>query len=374
MGEPANAVLMLLANPFNPDWRVQKEAIALQRAGFVVTILSRDPDGRLPADETVDGIRVIRVKAPGVGKWLGTKAVAGIAFWWRTLRVARRLRFAVAHCHDLPTLPAGVYLKLTRQCHLVYDAHEVYWMMVERSHTRTARRLLRLLEAALVRAADRVITVSELRRPYFRHRHPIQIVGNWYDPVTRDPEARRHLRDELGIGEGLVLACVGSLGPQRLQDLLVSYAEADRATTVLIAGRGSEDAKLEQAAGRIPNLHFLGWQSDPRPIYAAADALFYALAADDGYSQISSPNTMFLSIAWTIPMVTTPTGEAGSIISQTGAGELLEAPTVDGLRDAIARLRRRQTEITARLKELQADYSWAVASRSLVDLYRSGLG
>jgi glycosyltransferase involved in cell wall biosynthesis len=367
-------VLMLLDNPCNPDWRVTKEAGALVAAGASVTILAWDRQGGLPSHEVRDGAVIERIHVARPASVASRVASAGWvwqAFWRR----ARGLQFDVVHAHDFPMLPVGAAIATRRRVPLVYDAHEIYWLMVRASTPRAMRAVMRRTEIALLRRVDRLVTVSGSLADYFgSHHRRVTVVGNWYNPVDVDANSGAALRRELGIpGEAFCIACVGSLGPERMHGLLVDYAALDPGSAVLIAGRGAGEAAVRAAAERLPNVHFAGWRADPDPLYAAADALFYGLDGDDPYSRISSPNTLFLSIARQIPLVTTPTGEAGAVVESSGAGEVLRTPTVDAMRDAVQRLREpgRREQVREGLAALQRSYSWDCAAERLVGVYTS---
>jgi glycosyltransferase involved in cell wall biosynthesis len=367
-------VLMLLDNPCNPDWRVTKEAEALVAAGASVTILAWDRHGDAQSHEARDGIAIERIHVSRPDSVTG-KVLSSGRVWRAFWRRARALRFDVVHAHDFTTLPIGVAIATRRRVPLVYDAHEIYWLMVRASTPRGLQALMRRTEIALLRRVDRLVTVSGHLADYFgRHHRNVTVVGNWYNPIVSDNATGLRLRRELGIDEqAFCIACIGSLGPERMHSLLTAYAQADPDVAVLIAGRGRGEAEIRSAAERLPNLHFVGWRSDPDPLYAAADALFYGLESGDPYSRISSPNTLFLSIARQIPLITTPNGDAGSLIAESRAGEVLDTADVGGMRRAVQRLREpgRREQVLASLASLQDRYSWDRAAERLVSVHTS---
>jgi len=368
------SILMLLDNPCNPDWRVTKEAAALVAAGATVTILAWDRAGGLPAHEVKDGAAIERIHVDRPDSVPG-KVISAGRVWRAFWRRAAALRFDAVHAHDFSTLPIAAAISARRRVPLVYDAHEIYWLMVRNSTPRALQAVMRRSEIALLRRVDRLVTVSGYLADYFApHHRRVTVVGNWYDPVAPDAHAGAVLRAELGIApEMFCIACIGSLGPERMHGLLVDYAAADPSTAILIAGRGAGEAAVRDAARRLPNVHFAGWRSDPDPLYAAADALFYGLDGDDPYSRISSPNTLFLSIARQIPLICTDTGEAGAVIAQSGAGEVLRPPSVAAMRDAVAALRdpHRREQVRDALAGLQQTYTWQRAAERLVGVYTS---
>ncbi len=55
-------VAMLLSNAFRPDPRVLKEAQTLAQAGYDVTVVAWDREGKFPPEERVGGLGVRRVQ------------------------------------------------------------------------------------------------------------------------------------------------------------------------------------------------------------------------------------------------------------------------------------------------------------------------
>ena len=83
-------IAMLLSNAFRPDPRVLKEAAALAAAGYAVTVIAWDREGKLPPQEQVDGFTVRRV--PDVRSSSGAgprqRARPGAVFTANTVAVA----------------------------------------------------------------------------------------------------------------------------------------------------------------------------------------------------------------------------------------------------------------------------------------------
>jgi glycosyltransferase involved in cell wall biosynthesis len=366
-------VLMLLDNPCHPDRRVQKEAASLVAAGDAVTILAWDRSAALPRRDSTGGASIMRLRvASRNNRGLG-QVVPTLRFWAAAFRCARRMQFDVVHCHDLPTLPVGLALKLVRGTPLVYDVHEIYPLMMRTRLPRALCGALAMLERSLMRRASHVVTVSSmLAEHYARTRSDIAIVGNWYDPFDLDATSGRALRRRLGVADdAFLLAYVGYFGPERLHGLLLEYARAHPEVAVVIAGTGAGEREVAAADKELPNLHFLGLVADPADVFAAADALFYGLADDDPYSAVISPNNLFQAIAMRRPLIAVGPGDATRVVAATGAGIAMAAPTVAALHAAVRELgdpecRRRVDDAQLRL---QQSYSWQRAAAVLLGVY-----
>ncbi len=124
-------VLMLLANGFQPDPRVLKEASSLVERGFSVTVLCLDRHQDLPPEEDQAGIRIRRFRVgrvrPGEA---GSLAVALSRFYLRASRAARALHaerpFDLIHCHDFDTVLLGLRLRRRLGAPVVYALHDLY--------------------------------------------------------------------------------------------------------------------------------------------------------------------------------------------------------------------------------------------------------
>jgi hypothetical protein len=81
--------------------------------------------------------------------------------------------FAIVHANDLDTLPAAwLLLARSSKARLVYDAHELYAdFEVDPPHAYHAA--LILLERALARPADAVVTVSDALASTLEHRYAL---------------------------------------------------------------------------------------------------------------------------------------------------------------------------------------------------------
>lgn len=113
-------VLMLVINPMTSDSRVEKEAAALVRAGFEVTVLATAADG-LPPDELRDGYRILRRPYRRVVKERITSPA---------VRARVRARSAAAARDSLPSggLGEGITRILLWRARLQQQIARVWWL------------------------------------------------------------------------------------------------------------------------------------------------------------------------------------------------------------------------------------------------------
>ena len=371
---------MLLDNPFRPDLRVLREAQTLAESGYDVTIYAWDRDTattRLPQECFGDNVQVIRISVKS-DQQLGLRqipyylAYAHRAFWkvWRQ-------DYDIVHCHDLTNLPIGILLKLFKGIDLVYDAHEIYWIMEGTKYSKLILTLLQFLEIVLLRSIDVFITVGEVRAKYYRryYERKIHVVGNWYDPKMRDSNAGEELRKNLGIPrEAFVVTYAGTLSLVRATDVLVESIQSwnDSRIHWIVCGYGSAEECVKSAAEKNSNLHFLGWLEDITPVFSASDALIYLMDLSHPYAFYNAPNTLYLAIAWKLPLIAISTGEIAEVLTSGKTGLLIESVGMHSISDAVRELAFKSGlygKIVQELGNLQPQYSWKRAKVRLLSAY-----
>jgi glycosyltransferase involved in cell wall biosynthesis len=376
-------IAMLLDNSFGPDKRVLREASALTNAGHEVCIIAWDRDelGKLPKQETLDGIQVVRTGEKS-GRQLGFRQIPHYMLFARqAFRLLYRGEYDVVHCHDFPNLPIGLLLKILAGKKVIYDAHEIYWLMEARKYPQFILFFLKWIEIIMIRWVDAFITVGYKRSDYYKKHlsKTIHIVGNWYNPRIEDDRVKTNFRSLLGLSEDdFIVTYAGALSASRSTNVLMETAEILREKLpnvhMLIAGTGPQQNMFEDASAKNPNLHYLGWLSDTSGLYAASDVLLYLMDLSHPYAQFNSPNNLYIAVAWGLPLIAIKAGEIDKVLGNS-VPELLLEEVVPG--EIVSRIKKLQEDIHYRsyikqsLVKLQSSYSWDVAKERLLSAYDS---
>lgn len=373
---PATRVDVLLGVGYNPDPRVRRETQALAGAGYSVRVLAWDRDGTRPRHEQDGAVTVERVavrstwgRGPVQALYFGVLAL-------RYLQLVRRRRPHVLHAVDLPMLAiALVIAPFAGRPRLVYDAFELYAIMVSQRMPKAVVRAIDWLERRLPKQADLVISPGELRRHYLqKHRVDSIVVANWIDAPTVTM-TREEARALTGIrADKFVIVYAGSLHPARDLDSLLQHARRAPEHLVLIAGRGEDEKRLTALADGRENVRFLGWLRDTTPLITAADVLYYALRDDHPYAAWAAPNNLYVAIAHAVPLVYRPQGEIRLLSKRHLIGRPFTDPA--SLDAAMSELSDRSTNKAVRdsLGRLQGMYSWSRAAATLLTAYpRNGM-
>lgn len=365
---------LLLVTPaeLTRDVRARRAAAAAVAQGYEVIGLCGQVSGESPVP--LDAVNVVRTgRAARVDpRWFGNGAVRAEGRALRELRALFRLArllarsarlwragrglraFDVVHANDLDTLPAGFALARRAGARLVYDAHELY-SEFEKPAPRLARRLLVMLEGALARRADAVVTVS--------------------DGVARELQTRLRLAElplvvtnappraeiaPIGSSRGPLRAVYqGGLGPGRgLDDLLTAAGAKDVLLTIRI--RMADPDALRQivaARGLSDRVRVL----DPVPPAEVLEALgeFEVGVIFDRpqsrNSDLSLPNKFFEYLMAGLAVVAPHLETIGPLVEGEGLGVTYAPDDPDGLRAALERLARDRSALgamRARAREL----------------------
>ncbi len=373
------STLMLLSNPYRPDPRVLLEARALKSAGIRVRLAAWDREGTWPESETRPEAEIVRV-----GPKCPTRAAMRVAtrlprFWFRALSKTKGADFDVVHANDFDTLPLGIMISRLRRKPLLYDAHELYAKMIE-AEAGPFSRLVWMLERRCVRTPDQVITVSgSLASELEKHRgSKVHVVTTSQDPsevVKGDREAERA---RLGL-RGFVISYLGALEPGRfVEELVTSFTPADK-VSVLVAGHGTLDPVVIQAAKNNPSVRFIGRVDSDEALRLtwASDITLAMMDPTNPNNLLGTPGKIINSLGVGRPVITTKGLQIGERIETAGAGIVIpfdRAKFVEAILNAAANPMDLE-EMGRKGRQLYEDEFSSERSREeLLSVYRSLLG
>ena len=223
MSSSARVLLLVENNAYPFDFRVRREAHALQDAGYHVTVIA-PRGGAQPWIEDIDGISVYRFPAPPGGEGILGYAFefgyATLAMLLLTAWVAVRKGVDVIHAANPPdTLCViGIIFKLFGK-RFVFDQHdlapETYLSRFVQPNENLIHKILCLIERFSYATADVVIVTNESYKQIAIKRgskptEKVFIVRNGppltYQPLEPDPDLVRRANYLVGY--------IGTIGPQ----------------------------------------------------------------------------------------------------------------------------------------------------------------
>ena len=354
---------------------------ALAAAGHEVTVVTQEVDGS-PSDETVHGVRILRV-ANDLPQLPQSDLLAWVMAFNHgiaraALRVGRESPYDVIHAHDwlvthaAATVKEALGLPLVATLHATEAGRHQGWLPTDLSKT------IHAMEWWLTYQARRVITCSahmqwEATRLFELPPDSVDVVPNGIDldRWSVSSEAALGARREYA-GGGPLIVYTGRLEYEKgVHTLLRAMPRLRRrfpGIRLVVAGQGTHADELRALARRLrlgSSVRFAGWLGEERLIAlaAAADcAIVPSLYEPFGMVALEAA-------ACGTPLVVGDTGGLREFVDHGITGLRFTPDDVPGLADAVSSLLR--DEVLARRMSrdarqvLDREYRWsAIAART----------
>jgi glycosyltransferase involved in cell wall biosynthesis len=359
---------------------VEGMARALARRGHSVTILTTDALDQTHRysghrDETVDGVRVVRV--PNLSPWLRGKANLSTPFGMRGAARALLPQIDVVHCHEFRTLENLLVTPFAQSLGkpLVLSPHGTLTQATGRGGLKAAWD--KVLSPAVARRFNAVVGLTEDEAQEaqtfwegFGAQADFSVVPNGVDPQEYEGLAGREaFRERYGLGDAPVCLFMGRLHPRKGVGLLVeAFQKADVPEARLVIAGPDEGmlAHIETIADE--RVVMTGYLGGAERLAALAGADMLALpAVGEGL-----PMVVLEAMAAGLPVVVSP-GCNLPEAAQHGAGIEVEA-AVEPLARALNKLlrdsdlRREMGEKARRL--VRERFTWDAAAEQFEQLYQ----
>lgn len=365
--------ILFLSDNFPPEGnapatRLYEHATRWVRAGHAVTVITcapNFPEGKLFAGyrnrwrqvETVDGIRVVRVK---------TYITANEGFVRRTLDYLsfmcmafcmglfeRRPDVVVATSPQFFCALGGWMLSVAKWRPFVFELRDLWPASITAVGAMRRSAVIRMLERVesfLYRHAAAIVSVTES----FKHDlvargidpARIHVVINGVDlaryaPRTRDTD----LVSEWGLEGKFVAGYLGTHGMAHALPKVLEAAERLLPRTdiaFVFAGSGAERAHVEQlvAERKLTNVRLIPRQPKERmpALWSLCDVTLVPLRNTPLFAEVI-PSKIFEAMGMGVPIVMSlPAGEATRIVESTGAGVCVPPEDPAALATALAQL------------------------------------
>jgi colanic acid biosynthesis glycosyl transferase WcaI len=210
-------------------------------------------------------------------------------------------------------------------------------------------RLARQLERAAYRAADRIVVLSRAFTANLLAKGvPDEKIELIYDPATRLPRGAVHLDVQR---ETLRILSMGNIGHSQGLTSLVRALEArpDVSAQLVITGTGVA-AREARAEVRTDRIEMLGLVDDQRleSELCAAQIGFVSQRYDGSEFNIPSKLMNFMAYGLPILAAVNPNGEVARIVTESGAGWIVDSSQPDSFPREVARLAGARHEIAER--------------------------
>ena len=333
------SVVMVSAGFWPAIGGAERQALELSAVlaarGHRVTVLTRRVGG-LPASETVRGVAVRRLWAPGGA--LDAPVFLAAALGWLLLHW---VEWDAVHAHlaGSPALAAALAGKLLGRPALVkLGGGRGIGELAASSKTRLGRAKLRALGLLRPRFLAVVHDLADEARAFLGPVE-IEVLPNGVDAAhfhPADPEAKRALRGELGWGaDATVFLYTGRFSPEkRLPWFLKLWLESTGANALaVLVGDGPEKNSIEEIAGHSAGrVIVLPSREDVGDVLLASD-VFFLPSLSEGLS-----NALLEAMSSGLAPLASNVGGTAETISDGTNGLLFERDDEDGARAAVRRL------------------------------------
>lgn len=386
-------ILMVMDDPFPPDPRVEREALALLEAGHAVSIVTFRRDSSAHGISNHKGIEVITF--PLSGFWHKMSALAYTAPFYH-VHLTRRLRgwlcdqeVDVLHIHDMRVARAAWRVKAPG-CKVVLDLHEnrpEIMRLYKHVRSLTGRltifpRVWARFERRYIQASDVTIVVTQEAEAWYRGRGIVPQRGFWVVPNYAEKRFNPNPQVQSLDGEGVRMLYIGDTGERRglgvaLKAMRDMGPESNVELDVL--GDGTYQSEIERMVrdwGLQDRVRLHGWV-DPTTFDA------HLSRADVGICPIQRnphhdttyANKIFQYMAYGLPILVSDCPSQVQVVNQHDCGAVHRADSPEDfalklqelVSDPEAYVRRSENGLAAMRKER----NWEAAAGRLVDAYGS---
>lgn len=376
---------------YQGDWprnatRPRKQTRALAEAGHTVRMLSGNPraEPRQSQESWMEIERVPRLGSPSLNRYLGFPVFAN-PFWcaWIYL-AARRFGADAMIVRDLPLAPAAIAIGRLLGIPVHYEMADVYPVAMRANvadHPGLISRFTRNPAAAewldrwVIRRAASIFVVSEESRQRCirlgARPEAAVVVGNTPAIIPSvDPGIAIPMDLADWKGRPLVLFIGNLLADRGLIEAIDAIGEVRRDipdAALVIIGDGREYPVLAahiQARGLGDHARLLGWKGpEDHAAYYAHAAIGILPFLSTEHINITLANKLFDYMSAALPIVGTDGPPMRRVLSETGAGLLVQPGNAHALATALVALLRdpqRRRELGAKgAAAVAGTYSWA---------------
>lgn len=194
------------------------------------------------------------------------------------------------------------------------------------------------LDRQCMRSADRIVVMSRLAARDFAHLGPpVEVIHN--AAIRLAEETHTVEQSQLRYPQGIhpLVGVIGRLSPEKGVDVFIEAARIlqDRGEpfNALVVGDGPDRSRLEALCAKLDlgsSVHFVGYQRDMRPVYAALDLLVVPSRSE------GLPNVLLEALRAHLPVVATAVGAIPEVLDHPKAGILVAPGNPRALADGMA--------------------------------------
>lgn len=404
-------VCMLTSNHSPLDARIfYKEAMSLFNNGFSVSIIApisvdgyfKDTAGNeiFRADSKLKyeynnimlhGFYIKKIPIPKL-KFLHFMQVAAS----KLTAIGRNEEADVYHCHELPSLVAGVRIKkmmkaLGKKVHLVYDVHE-YWPGVYQQRYqwfpalgKLVKQYITILEKNLVKWCDFVISANQIERSHILLKNKSSRVVTLYNcPILKlfkDTQATEKIPGRILCHEGTLTF---DRGLKIMIDIIITLRNHYNKIKLLIVGDvyGEERVWLKNKIEEhklAKNIHITKWvpYEEVGKHVAKGDIGIILMRPTVNNMLAGPPNKLFNYMRYGLPVIAPDFPEMRRIIKENNCGLLVDPMNTKDVCKAVRYFFDNPDKIRQMGQKskvaINKKYNWEIMEKHLLDVYKEML-
>lgn len=297
----------------------------------------------LPAEETRNGVRIVRVRSTAYERsQIHLRAANYASYLGDTVLTALRGgRPDLVLCMTDPPIVGDVGLVVARRfgVPLLVISQDVFPEIAERlkrlEHP-VVLGVLRQLVALYLRRADRVVAIGETMKKRLEQKgtppERVTVIPNWVDTTELEPQPRHNVWSaEQGVDDAFVVMHSGNVGHAQDLDTLVRAAtflrDLDR-LRILVVGFGARYGELTDLAERLEvtdKIRFLGYQPRSRLSLSLSSADLHYVGLARGLSGYVVPSRLYGILAVGRPVLVSADADSETVrlVDEVGCGVVL---------------------------------------------------
>mgnify|MGYP003899130325 CR=1 FL=1 len=241
----------------------------------------------------------------------------------------------------------GWFTKIIRRAPLVFNIQDVFPDAAIQTGAISNKKIIaaaKWLERMSYQRSDAVVLLSQDLRANIANKidkkfhQRLHVIPNFVDTVAITPQDRlTNYRNELGIGDQLVVMYAGNVGFSQSLNLVVDAAAKFPEVAFVINGDGAARGELERDAVGLSNIRFSGYQPADRVAEVLGTADIHVVPLRAGLGAVSVPSKTYSILAAGRPVVAAIDAgtEVTRILAESGAGVSVEPDDPIAFTDAL---------------------------------------
>jgi colanic acid biosynthesis glycosyl transferase WcaI len=244
----------------------------------------------------------------------------------------------------------GWFTKIIRRAPLVFNIQDVFPDAAIQTGAISNKNIIaaaKWLERVSYQRSDAVVLLSQDLRINIankidaKYHDRLHVIPNFVDTVAITPQGRMTTyRNELGIGDQLVVMYAGNVGFSQSLNLVVEAAAKFPEIAFVINGDGAARKKLQEDCAQLANVHFGDYQPIERLSEVLATGDIHLVPLRTGLASVSVPSKSYSILAAGRPMLAAidPNTEIPNMLQQSGAGVAVNPDNGPAFIEALGRL------------------------------------